>query len=57
MVISIVTSEAIMTDVLGHTSIFPVSGALQFIASGATRLLPMVSHMSVYSTLVKPGPS
>ena len=40
-----------------RTSMLPVSGALQFIASGARwRLRPMISASGAYSAFVRPGP-
>lgn len=39
------------------TSIFPVSGAAQFIASEAVRDLPVISAIRAYSRLLKPAPS
>ena len=37
-------------------SMFPVSGAEQLKANGATRLRPMSSHSRPYSQLVSPAP-
>ena len=42
---------------LASTSMLPVSGAAQFMASGAVRDLPVISAISPYSRLLKPAPS
>jgi hypothetical protein len=42
---------------LAMTSMFPVSGAAQLVASEAVRLLPKYSAMRPYSRLLKPAPS
>ena len=42
---------------LANTSILPVSGAAQFVASDATPLLPRYSAINPYSRFEKPAPS